>query len=52
MTELMTISLLLLLAVAAVLVTLHEVRADGYGHRPPPTSHPTDAFDPAAPHVS
>ena len=48
MTELMMISLLLLLAVAAVLVTLREVHADGYGHRPPPTSHPADAFDPAS----
>ena len=48
MTELMMISLLLLLAVAAVLATLHEVHGDGYGHRPPPTSHPGDAFDPVA----
>jgi hypothetical protein len=48
MTELMMISLLLLFAVAAVLVTLREVRSDGYGHRPPPTSHPRDLFDPMA----
>ena len=46
MTELMMISLLLLLAVAAVLATLREVHGDGYGHRPPPASHPRDLFDP------
>jgi hypothetical protein len=48
MTELMTLSLLLLLAVAAVLVTVREVRGDGYGRTPPPTSHPRDLFDPTA----
>jgi hypothetical protein len=48
MTELMMISLLLLLAVATVLATLREVHGDGYGHRPPPTSHPRDLFDPVA----
>ncbi len=48
MTELMMISLLLLLTVAAVLATLRAVLADGYGHRPPPTSHPRDLFDPMA----
>jgi hypothetical protein len=48
MTELMMISLLLLLAVAAVLATLHEVHDDGYGRRPPPASHPADAFDSVA----
>jgi hypothetical protein len=46
MTELLMISLLLLLAVAAVVVTLREVHGDGYGRTPPPTSHPRDAFDP------
>jgi hypothetical protein len=48
MTELLMISLLLLVAVAAVLVTVREVRGDGYGRTPPPPSHPRDLFDPMA----
>jgi hypothetical protein len=46
MTELMMISFLFLLTIAAVLVTVREVRGDGYGRTPPPTSHPRDLFDP------
>ena len=39
----MTIFFALLIAVAAVILLgiglAHEVRRDGYGHRPPPRSH-------------
>lgn len=48
MTELLMISFLFLLVVATVLVTVREVRGDGYGRTSPPTSHHRDLFDPMA----
>jgi hypothetical protein len=48
MTELLMISFLLLLTIAAVVATLREINGDGYGRTPPPTSHPRDLFDPVA----
>ncbi|MBY9073632.1 hypothetical protein K1X13_02240 [Nocardioides sp. WL0053] len=47
----MTAALILLLTAAAVVafgyLTARVLDGDGYGHRPPPASHPRDIFDPS-----
>ena len=48
----MTAALILLITAAAVVVafgylTARVLDGDGYGHRPPPASHPRDMFDPS-----
>ena len=47
----MTAALILLITAAAVVafgyLTARVLDGDGYGHRPPPASHPRDMFDPS-----
>lgn len=44
MSTLLAVAALLLLA-ALVVVVVRSVLTDGYGHRPPPASHPGDLVD-------
>lgn len=41
----MILALLILLLGLLLAALIWAVTHDGYGHRPPPRSHPTDTFD-------
>jgi hypothetical protein len=45
MTELL-VFWVLVLVVAGALAALRDIHDDGYGHRPPPSSHHADLSDP------
>lgn len=47
MTEIFLLALALLV-VGIVVTTIRGIHDDGYGRRPPPTSHYPDRFDPAS----